>query len=243
MNEIGYTPAQINELMRTIVDSYTHVGNVISDGWPAVSQTMQQYWVGEDEQSYENKFCERMCEMYTSACQIVTDLNNNLRQLGEDWHTFQQKNSLDGAASPESFPVNLENIAVPRNDKIISYKQASINDSTARGVKAGALSAIQSSMSDYLRNIKTSLQDIYSGLDASKAFIGAQQSAAINSYIEKLGNALGTVVTAANDIYTALQALTQTSYSQSEEQVSTQMNSSNVQSDIESQLGDMKWNG
>lgn len=243
MNDTGWTPQQVNELMTNLADSYTHVGNVISDGWPAVSQTMQQYWVGEDEQSYENKFCERICQLYSSACQIVTDLIKNIYQLGEDWHTFQITNNLEGAGSPTTFAVNLETVTVTPNDKIIEYKQASINDSTARGIKAGALSAIQASMNEYLTSIKTSLKDIYSGIDASKAFIGEQQSAAITDYIGQIGQALGSVVTAANDIYTALETLTQTAYSQSEEQVSSQFKSSNVQSDIESQLGDMKWNG
>ena len=54
---------------------------------------------------------------------------------------------------------------------------------------------------------------------------------------------MGSVVTAANDIYTALEQLTQSAYSQSESEVSSQFNSSNAQSEIEGQLGDMKWNG
>ena len=98
-------------------------------------------------------------------------------------------------------------------------------------------------MSEYLSNIKRSLQDIYSGIDGSTAFLGSQQSQTINRYIETIGQSLGSVVTAANDIYTALEQLTQSAYSQSESEVSSQFNSSNAQSEIEGQLGDMKWNG
>lgn len=240
---IGYNVTRINELMKELADAYNRCGNTISEGWPAVSQTMQQYWVGEDEQSYEDTFCKRMCEMYVSACNIVKDLTTNLKNLGTEWHNFQQKNLLEGASMPASFAANIEDVTITPNEKIISMRAANVSDSTDRGVKEGALSAIQSSMSEYLNNIKSSLQDIYAGIDGSAAFLGSQQSSTINQYIEAIGQSLGSVVTAANDIYTALEKLTQTSYSQSESEVSSQFNSSNVQSEIEGQLGDMKWNG
>ena len=240
---IGYNVTRINELMKELADAYNRCGNTISEGWPAVSQTMQQYWIGEDEQSYEDTFCKRMCEMCVSACNIVKDLTTNLKNLGTEWHNFQQKNLLEGASMPTNFAANLEDVTITPNEKIISMRIANIGDSTDRGVKDGALSAIQSSMSEYLNNIKSSLQDIYAGIDGSAAFLGGQQSLTINQYIEAIGQSLGSVVTAANDIYTALEKLTQTSYSQSESEVSSQFNSSNVQSEIEGQLGDMKWNG
>lgn len=240
---IGYNVTKINELMKSLAEAYARCGNTIADGWPAVSQTMQQYWIGEDEQSYEDTFCKRMCQMYTSACNIVRDLNTNLKNLGTGWHEFQQKNLLEGASSPANFAANLEEVTITQNDKIIEYKQASVTDASDRGVKEGALSAIQAAMSEYLSNIKSSLQDLYAGIDGSAAFLGSQQSVKINEYIEQIGQSLGSVVTAANDIYTALEKLTQTSYTQSEEQVSSQIGSANIQSDIESQLGDMKWNG
>ena len=240
---IGYNVAKANELMKNLAEAYNRCGNTIADGWPAVSQTMQQYWVGEDEQSLEDTFCKRMCKMYTNAAQIVRDLNMNLKNLGTEWHEFQKKNVLDGATSPTTFAANFEEVTINENNEIIKYRPASISDATDRGVKDGALSAIQSAMSEYLTNVKTSLQDIYASIDASTAFLGSQQSVKINEYIEAIGQSLGSVVTAANDIYTALKNLTQTSYTQSEENVSTQFNSSNVQSEIESQLGDMKWNG
>ena len=219
---IGYNVTKINELMKELAEAYNRCGNTISEGWPAVSQTMQQYWVGEDEQSYEDTFCKRMCEMYVSACNIVKDLTTNLKNLGTEWHNFQQKNLLEGASMPASFAANLEDVTITPNDKIISMRAANVSDSTDRGVKE---------------------QDIYAGIDGSAAFLGSKQSATINQYIEAIGGSLGSVVTAANDIYTALEKLTQTSYSQSETEVSSQFNSSNVQSDIEGQLGDMKWNG
>lgn len=241
---IGYNVTRINELMKELADAYNRCGNTISEGWPAVSQTMQQYWIGEDEQSYEDTFCKRMCEMYVSACNIVKDLTTNLKNLGTEWHNFQQNNLLDGASkSQANFAANLEDVTITPNEKIISVRIANVSDSTDRGVKDGALSAIQASMSEYLNNIKSSLQDIYAGIDGSTAFLGSQQSSTINRYIEAIGGSLGSVVTAANDIYTALEKLTQTSYSQSESEVSSQFNSSNVQSEIEGQLGDMKWNG
>lgn len=240
---IGYNVAKANELMKNLAEAYNKCGNTISDGWPAVSQTMQQYWVGEDEQSYENAFCKRMCEMYVAAAQIIRDLNLNLQNLGNEWHTFQKQNILEGAESPAAFAASFEIPTISENAEIIKYNPASVTEASDRGVKDGALSAIQSSMSEYLSSVKTSLQDIYAGIDASTAFLGAQQSVKINEYIETIGNALGSVVTAANDIYSALEKLAQSSYTQSEEQVSSQWNSANVQSEIEGQLGNMKWNG
>ncbi len=239
---IGYNVSKINGLMYELADAYNRCGNTISEGWPAVSQTMQQYWIGEDEQSYEDAFCQRMCEMYTKAAQIARDLINNLKELGTSWHEFQTKNLLSDASVTNVFTPNFEDITIVENTEIIKKREASVTDSTDRGVQDGALGAIQSSMSSYLSSIKNSLQDIYAGIDSSAAFLGTQQSQTINSYIEAIGSSLGAVVTAANDIYTALEQLTQKSYSESESQVSTEFNASSVQSDIEGQLGDMKWN-
>ena len=100
-------------------------------------------------------------------------------------------------------------------------------------------------MSTYLSDIKSSLQDLYSGIDSSTAFLGAKQSQAINQTIETIGSSIASVVTAANDIYTAVQTLAGTNYEASEETVSSEMSSatSNYQSNVESTLGDMKWNG
>ena len=154
---IGYNVTKINELMKDLAEAYNNCGNTISEGWPAVSQTMQQYWIGEDEQSYEDTFCKRMCEMYVSACNIVKNLTTNLKSLGTEWHNFQQKNLLEGASLPANFAVNLEDVTITPNEKIISMRAANVNDSIDRGVKDGALSAIQSAMSEYLNNIKSRL--------------------------------------------------------------------------------------
>ena len=239
----GYTPEQINTLNGNLAEAYNNFGNVIADGWPAVQQTMQQYWVGEDEQSYEDAFCRRMCEMYVNAGNIVNQLVNNLKQLGHGWHEFQNKNIMSGASLPTSYPVNIEDITVSINEKIISFKEASVSNATARGIKAGALSAIQSAMESYLQDIKANVQNVYAEIDSSQAFIGAVQGVAITDYIKEIGESLGTVLTAANDIYQALQQLAQTAYTQSEEQVSSEFNASQVRSDIEGELGNMKWNG
>lgn len=239
----GYTPEQINSLMNSIADTYNRLGTTISDGWPAVSQTMQQYWVGEDEQSYEATLAKRICEMYTQSAQIVNDLNSNLENLGHQWHEFQMKNMLSNAVVTNTQIVSLDNVKVTVNEEIIKYNQVTLSNATERGVKEGALSAIRTSISDYLTNIKTSMQNMYSDIDSSRAFLGQTQAQSINTYIEQIGQSLGSVVTAANDIYSALEQLTQTAYSQSEEEVSDQFNSSNIQADIEGQLGDMKWNG
>lgn len=241
--DTGYTPEQINTLNENLTNAYNNFGNVIADGWPAVQQTMQQYWVGEDEQSYEDAFCRRMCEMYVNAGNIVNQLVNNLKQLGYGWHEFQNKNTMSGASLPTSYPVNIEDFTVSINEKIISFKEASVSNATARGIKSGALSAIQSAMESYLSDIKANVQNVYAEIDVSQAFIGAVQSTAITDYVKEIGESLGTVLTAANDIYQALQQLTQTSYAQSEEQVSSEFNASQVRSDIEGELGNMKWNG
>ena len=122
----GYTPEQINTLNGNLAEAYNNFGNVIADGWPAVQQTMQQYWVGEDEQSYEDAFCRRMCEMYVNAGNIVNQLVNNLKQLGHGWHEFQNKNIMSGASLPTSYPVNIEDITVSINEKII-FEQVPAN--------------------------------------------------------------------------------------------------------------------
>ena len=127
--------------------------------------------------------------------------------------------------------------------RLISFKEASVSNATARGIRAGALSAIQSAMESYLQDIKANVQNVYAEIDSSQAFIGAVQGVAITDYIKEIGESLGTVLTAANDIYQALQQLAQTAYTQSEEQVSSEFNASQVRSDIEGELGNMKWNG
>ena len=115
---IGYNVVKINELMKELADAYTRCGNTISEGWPAISNTMQQYWIGEDEQSYEETFCKRMCEMYVSACNIVNDLIGNLKKLGTDWHEFQQKNLLEGASMAANFSAIYQKLQLHQMKKL-----------------------------------------------------------------------------------------------------------------------------
>ena len=241
---IGWNPQKINDLLQELADSYTKIGTTISDGWPTVQTTMEQYWVGPDEENYERAFCKRMNQLYVDAYQTVNWLKTTLFQLADDWHQYQLQNVLEGSGGANDV-VSIENPEITLNDKLIQEKKFEAGAGVARGIKDGAYSAIQSSMSTYLSDIKSSLQNLYSGIDSSTAFLGAKQSQAINQTIETIGNSIASVVTAANDIYTAVQTLAGTNYEASEETVSSEMSSatSNYQSNVESTLGDMKWNG
>ena len=107
------------------------------------------------------------------------------------------KNMLSNAVVTNTQIVSLDNVKVTVNEEIIKYNQVSLSNATERGVKEGALSAIRTSISDYLTNIKTSMQNMYSDIDSSRAFLGQTQAQSINTYIEQIGQSLGSVVAAA----------------------------------------------
>ena len=105
------------------------------------------------------------------------------------------------------------------------------------------LIAQQKTLNSYAREKERYNEQIEVAEDEQEELQEMKENINSDEYIEQIGSALGSVVTAANDIYTALEKLTQSSYTQSEEQVSAEYGSSNIQADIEGQLGDMKWNG
>lgn len=241
--QTGYNPSRISELMTDIKESYDQIGTAISDGWPTVVDTMQREWIGADEQSLEEAFAKRMCNLYSGSGKIVNALLANLRNAGEAWNKFQQDNIMEGATNHSS-SYNVGELKVTVNDNIIEYRQRDISDTDDRGLANGnaSASAIQGAMDTYMSNIKSKISGLYESMNASDAFVGQTQSTSIKEYIETIGEGLGTVTTAAEDIYQALETLINANYGSAESNVSEEYNSSKAQGEIDSAIdSSMKW--
>ena len=184
-----------------------------------------------------------MCQLYTSAAGVVNALLNNLYSAGEAWNQFQQSNTMSSANQHNS-TYGIENMQVTVNDAIIVFQEMNITDDMDRGLLQGTASAntIKQAMDTYMADIKQGVNELYSGIDASNAFMGDSQTQSIKQYIETIGEGVATVATAANDIYEALDTQITSNYTQAEEQVSSEYNSSKAQSEIDSAVdASMRW--
>lgn len=239
--ETGYNEEKINELIDNLKKSYSDVGETITGAWPSVSSVLRENWIGEDEQSYEKAFVKRVDELYLSAAQVVNSVLTQFKSLGDSWYAFQQQNILSGAETVNSSPVDIKSESVEENAEIIKYEEFTIAAGADRGIVAGSDGTIKTSVSSFVDAVKSGTEGIIDGIDASTAFIGAQQSSAIDTYLDGLKNALAAILTAYQDINDAVTALAGSSYTESDSTVAETMGQSTIEEDVNSQLGEMKW--
>ncbi len=239
---IGYNPEQVNQLMESIQSNVTDIEEAMQGDWTNLVTTLEQKWVGDDEQDFEDKLAQKICGLYEAACNLATGLIETIKNTSDSWHDFQTQNTVDGQAAPAIVSYSLEVPTIEINNPIVEKNEVSIDNSQNLGLMDGEASSIKSAVEQYVSNVQDKVNNLFSTIDSSNAFLGTQQSSSINNYMEETGQAMADVLTAVNDFYTALDYQAGTNYSGSEETVSTTLDSENPVDDTASVLGESKWN-
>lgn len=251
MAYIGYNVNKANELMDNIAKAYENMGIYTREQWEGVYKTLQANWIGEDEQDFETKLAQRICDLYINAYNLAQSSIDTIDGLITAWHEFQQKNTLNGkeSAGKKSFlwfggnKFGSDKPTIRKIDDIVKEHLVALDNNTDRGLQAADSKAkIQSSIDTFVGQIKSKTNDLFDEIQTNQAFFG-EQTTTIKNYITKVGDAIAEVTIAIKDMYTALDQLTGSSYTKATEDVSSQFTEANSKVDQSlNDLGQTRWN-
>lgn len=239
---IGYNVSEANKLMDDVAKAYKDLGKAIEDEWDPIVKTMRDEWIGEDQQDFEKKLAQRLCDLYNNSYALADGCCETIVGLTQAWYDFQQSNTIDGSAAEGKGKFKPDKPNITKKDPVVKSTPKSIGANDDRGLKAESSAAtIKTSVDTYVSNIKTKASTIFSDIESSKAFFGDQVTS-INSYIQKVGEAIAEVVVAVKDMYDRIDALAGSQYTSSVEQVKTQFdqNATTVEGSL-NDLGSSRW--
>lgn len=239
---IGYNVSKANELMNEIAKAYDELGIYTEKEWDNVIRVLQKNWVGEDEQDFEKKLADRICNLYENASNLAEHCVDTIGGLAQTWYKFQQTNTLDGG-TVGSGKLNIEVPQIIEKKDVVSVDASrTIADNADRGLRdASSKTAIQEAVNTFVSQIKGKTARLFEKIDTNKAFFG-EQSSNIKSYVEKVGSGIAEVTIAVKDMYQALETLANSSYTTSSSDIKDQFTqaSSNVESSL-NDLGNSRW--
>lgn len=251
MAYIGYNVKQANELMEKIAEAYKNLGIYTPTQWQNVYKTLQSNWIGEDEQDFETKLADRICNLYNNAYNLVQSSLDTIEGLVNAWNEFQQKNTLSGDISSGNsgglFGIGgnkfgVDKPSIKKNEKIVEPNLIQLTNDMNRGLQsADSKAKIQDSINTFINEIKKQTANLFEEIQTNQAFFG-DQTTTIKNYINKVGDAVGEVTVAVKDMYTALDQLAGSSYSSTVESVNQQFGqaSSNIDNSL-NDLGSSRW--
>lgn len=236
---IGYNLSKIQDAMDDIKENYDKIGRNITKDWADVVGIMQSNWVGEDEQNYEATLAKKINSLYEFAAVLANAGMETLYNAGKQWYDGQKNNLLENSEVVANSVFNLQiNKAVfPGN--IIERKVKEIGVNEDRGlVNDSSKENIKGELEKFKEAIKSQVKGLIDLSTIDKAFFGTQVSS-IKSFVEKVNESMGEVLSAFNDLYQALEGLAGTSYDTlsgfAEEEMTT--SSSSIDSAVDSTGG------
>ena len=238
----GYNAGEITNLITTMNDAFNKVGEAMANNWGDVVNTMQNEWIGPDEQDFEGKIAERFVKLYTSCEEIVRQSLTNLTEVGKSWVEMQNKNRLEGDSSFSANVItsfgfeNLPTINTYDIASIVKLRDRTFTSADNMGLANGATSGqtIIERVNTYTDEIKNNIQALFGSVDASKAFLDSQQSDAVTGYIAAVGDLLKSINSDVDDMTMHLSKLAGTSYEEMIQSVAQAMNKG--ASDVSSQI-------
>lgn len=250
---VGYNVSKANELMQDINSAFKNLEGKIYANWPTVRNELQTEWVGEDEQDFETKFAQTICNMYVNAGNVAQYAVNIIENVITQWYEFQQKNTLTGAESVGNaggflgIGSNKFSLDVPKiqpNEKIIQPQLIQLTDATDRGLaNTDSATKIKNKVEEFVNQTKKDTQDLFNTIETAEAFFGSQ-SGSIKSLIEKSGESISTVTVAVKNLYDALDILASKNYNVSDENISNSISGdaiTQMESQVEEAVGSSRW--
>lgn len=194
---IGYNISKINELLDKIGESYNSIGQAMKEGWPTVERTLGENWIGEDEEAYTGALADRINELYTNCKTAVNTVVDSITGLGESWKTFQKQNVIEGSSADDiKGKIDAPKLKDANVDGTVKRPKRSFDAQTDRGIKsASAGKTCYDAVTDYVKNVRTKVEGLYSELETNTAFLGTEQSASIKNYLTDMGKSIADLTT------------------------------------------------
>ena len=207
----GFNVHEVDEVLRSLKNSYDTLGDKMATPWPALQQAMQDNWVGPDEQSYEERFAKDVCNLYIACKDVIQTLITNIAKLGQSWEEFQKNNIIDGAETHERYGLISYGVKLDDNSisDVVKLKVDNGNYKENRGLVNGdsSYNIINNAIDTYVNDVKNEVNTLYQGIVSGKAFLGGGQAQEIDGYITRIGVAVGALSTSHDAIRAALQQL------------------------------------
>lgn len=205
---IGYNIKEINELLEEIEKSYKDIKKVMEEPWEPLTRTLRTEWVGPDEVANEQVLANALIKLYASVKGHVHTVASNIRNLGENWKTWQTGNVVTGGDKVEvgSKVGNIDEVKVSDEELKIKSKDENFDEKTNLGLKDSSSAAkVGAAIDEYTKTVYNQVKDLYSKLDSKAAFLGGQQAANINKYVHEAGAAIGEFTNAVKSLKESLQ--------------------------------------
>lgn len=237
----GFNVSNAEKLTEDIASAYKSFGSNIKKEWEVVVTTLQNEWIGPDEQDFEKEFAKRVCKMYAQAQELVKKSIENIVDLTNTWIDFQNKNSLDGKGIGDVKKLSVNNVPA-LDEKIISHKARTFTEKDDMGLaNTNSASKISKDVKEFATGLKKQSKDMFDAIESNKAFFGGQAKQ-ISKYVEAVGETLGEITVAIADLDKALDTLAKSNYKTSDDNIESSLKTAS--SDIEKlqdDLGDTRW--
>lgn len=251
---IGFNVREAATLASDIYNAYVNLGEEIKNGWPDVSKVFRDEWVGEDELSFEEQLVNKINSLYAVAVDSVKACTDSIWNMTGAWIEYVKTNTLEGATVDKTINawdefdhglIDGSSYNNLKDTKLITFTSEEIGLEVTRGLKdSTSATTIQTTFGNYLDDVKTKVNSFMESVDPKDAFFGEQQAAKLREYIKKVGEEIGVITTAANDLYQALSVHAGSNFTTQDQSMSTSLESgiSNIESNI-NVAGDSRWNG
>lgn len=216
---IGYNIGKINELLGNVAKTHEVIGETLISGWSTVSKCLQSNWIGPDELAFEKELASVLRKLYGSCYGVVTQVVANIAKLGDTWKNFQKQNVMEGTTANE-VGIAIAEVSVKDFD-ISSLKEGEISfsDTTNFGLSdANAGKTIMQVITEYTNQVNEKVRALYSEVEAKSAFMGTEQSTAIESYLISVRDAIVALTTTVKNLEDTLTQLT-ANYSAQEQEM------------------------
>ena len=242
---IGYNVKKAEEVMASISSAFTNLGIYTAEQWESVVKSLQDNWIGEDEQDFEKKLADRICKLYDNAYQLANGSIDTIANLVDAWYQFQKNNTIDGTAYEAKRSGGTNTAQKPKikaNSQIVKAKSRNFAKDQDRGLRdASSKASIQGSVETFVNEVKNKTKGLFEEIQTNNAFFG-DQTTAIKGYVDKCGDAIGQVTVAVKDMYDALEVLANQSYVNASSDISQEFStaSTNVEQSL-NELGSSRW--
>ena len=182
---IGYNSAQIGELAQKMESALSALKTSMEENWPTMVTTFRNNWVGTDEIAFETTFSNDLKIVYRNCDEIIAGATRFVCEAGKTWQEWQTDvaNQLGGSqTSGQVYEHIRTSQEVNLNVSAMSADAGQFAGLTTAGAENNLIAAID----DYVNKVLVSFNGINETIDASKAFVGQEQSTAMNEFIAGL---------------------------------------------------------
>lgn len=190
---IGYTQSEALAVVEEMKGGLKSLKSAMEDGWDPMIQSFRASWVGEDEASFEKTFATELGKMYTNCDTVAGNAMQFIIAAANTWADWQTQvaSNFEGGQQVQK----LDDYAHQPDTLTINPGEQSFDQSTVRGLTdGGAESTMVNAIDEYVNSVQTAFDGVYSSINASSAFIGSQQSQAMNDFIQGLGESMKQVL-------------------------------------------------